>query len=207
MKTAVIIQARMGSKRFPGKVMADLCGKPVISHVIEACEKIKADHIIMDVPKQDVILSRIAAQHRITCTNYQENGDLLEAYCLAARQYAVDTIIRITGDCPLLNPDLCNRTVDLYRQRHCVYAAIAWPLGGFPMGYGCEVFSRFALELANAMATDPADREHVTLWMLRNLQCKFLQNDKNESHLNFCVDYPEDIPRLEKILRERNERQ
>lgn len=196
MKTAVIIQARMGSRRFPAKVMADLWGKPILRHVIERCERIKADGIILDVPKQDTILTRLAADCRITCTTYQENGDLLEAYFLAAKQYAVDTIIRITGDCPLLDPELCNKTIELYRSGHCSYAAIGWPDGGFPKGYGCEVFSFFTLQLANELATDPHDREHVTPWMHRNVRCKYLQNETDESHLNYCVDYPEDLERL-----------
>ncbi|HEY6019203.1 MAG TPA: NTP transferase domain-containing protein [Candidatus Paceibacterota bacterium] len=192
-RVGVIIQARTGSKRFPGKVLANLAGKPVIQHVVERCREFGEKTIIV-APHYDVgVFTDLGVR-----VFYGPEDDVLTRYFRAARAYRFDPIVRITADCPLIRPDLMEKTYKL--SLGCTYAAIDWPRGGFPKGYGCEIFTMTALELANAFATDQYDREHVTPWMQRNLRCRYLQNDKDESHLNYCVDVPEDIGRLEQIL-------
>lgn len=188
---AAIVQARLGSKRFPRKVLADLNGKTVLEHVLERAYQI-CGKVILATP--DVELIDYWPQ---SIGGSQE--DVLSRYLWAATAYDIDTIIRITADCPLLRPDLCKQVLQLFQSGECAYAAIGWPRGGFPKGYGCEVFSRFTLELAHNYAKSARDREHVTPWMTRNVTCQYLQNDKKESHLNYCVDTPEDLERLRKL--------
>lgn len=190
MTTAVIIQARMGSKRFPGKVLAPLAGKPVLQHVIERAKLIGLP-VILAVPIYDHALGEFSG-----LTYCGSEDDVLERYFNAAMHYHIDIIMRITADCPLIDSNLCRKVMEEYEPD---YTAIDWPRT-YPKGYGCEVFSFSALERAHKEAIDPYDREHVTPWMQRNLKCKYLENDKDESHLNFCVDYPEDIARLEQVI-------
>lgn len=195
MTTGVIIQARLGSKRFPRKVLADLNGKTVLQHVIERCRKITADIVVLAIPEGDTELADLGRGLGVSIYEGPEN-DVLSRYCEASRSYDIDLIMRITADCPLIDPKLCSSVIDLYNVGNCDYAAIDWPHGGYPKGYGCEVFSRPTLTEAYNKAADPYDREHVTPWMQRNVSCKYLQTTKDESHLNYCVDTPEDLERL-----------
>src|SRR5512139_492600 len=193
MTTGVIVQARLGSKRFPKKVLANFNGAPILRHVLDRAKEI-GPVVILATP--DFYLTAFHENYHLGSEN-----DVLWRFTEAARAYRLENIVRITADCPLLRPDLCRRVLELYRRSGVSYAAIDWPHGGFPKGYGCEIFTMTALELANAFAKDQYDREHVTPWMQRHLRCKYLQNDKDESHLNYCVDVPEDIGRLETIIR------
>jgi spore coat polysaccharide biosynthesis protein SpsF (cytidylyltransferase family) len=196
VRTAVIVQARMGSKRFPGKVLQQLDRWPIIRHVLHRARQI-GPHVILAIPHDDWGHFHTESWS-IVCG---PEDDVLERYLIAANAHGIDLIMRITADCPLLRPDLCRKVLDLYGGGGCSYAAIGWPEGGFPKGYGCEVFSRFTLQLANDLAKDQYDREHVTPWMERNVRCKYLQNDKDEAHLNYSVDTPEDLERLRALVR------
>ena len=198
MTTAVIIQARMNSKRFPGKVMARLGDRSVLEHVIERSMNI-GPQVMLAVPEGELELFMWVGPAGIWRFGGSEN-DVLSRYLDIAIAQDIDIIMRITADCPLLRPDLCRKVLNLYNECSCDYAAIGWPRGGFPKGYGCEVFSKSALRTAAIEAFAPEDREHVTTWIERNLRCIYLHNDKDESHLNYCVDYPEDIPRLVALL-------
>lgn len=190
MTTAVIIQARLGSKRFPRKVLADLAGKPVLERVLERC-KLIGPQVILAVPYGDNELTPIAERQGAPIF-FGPKDDVLKRYFYAANAYAIDIIMRITADCPLIDPDLCRETLELYEPD---YTAIGWPRT-YPRGYGCEVFSKSALDLADKNAITPHDREHVTPWIEWNLKTKYLTQAKDESELNYCVDSPEDIERL-----------
>jgi spore coat polysaccharide biosynthesis protein SpsF (cytidylyltransferase family) len=198
MTTAIIVQARTRSTRFPGKVLKPLLGKTVLKRVLEKCMEI-GPIVRLTVPSYDHELANLTIGMSIPVFYGPEN-DLLERFVNASRGDGIETIMRITADCPLLDPELCRQTLKLYNDGECSYAAIDHPRGGFPKGYGCEVFSKFSLCLANELATSAYDREHVTPWMQKNLRCKYMENEKDESNLNFCVDYPEDIERLERHL-------
>ncbi len=191
IKTGIIIQARTGSKRFPNKVLADLNGSPVIQHVIDRCLELK-EQVILAVPYVDMgVFSRFGVP-----VFYGPEDDVLERYYLAARAYDLDIIVRITADCPLLNADLCRQTMDLFHSGGCDIAALDWPHGGWPKGYGCEVFSWRALSFADCFAKEQQEREHVTPWLYKHVRCRYLLNSTDESHLNYCVDTPMDLERL-----------
>ncbi len=191
MKTAVIIQARLGSKRFPRKVLADLNGKTVLRHVLDRASEI-GPPVILATPDRNLCTPGIR------CFVGPED-DVLKRYLMAANAYSVEIIVRITADCPLLRPDLCRKVLELYEKSGASYAAIGWPMT-FPKGYGCEVFSRETLALADKFATDPYDREHVTPWIEQNLKCAYLTQENDEAHLNYCIDIPADLERLRGIM-------
>ena len=195
MRTGVIIQARTGSQRFPNKVLADLNGAPVIHHVIDRCLQfapLSRAKVILAVPYSD---SGKFTEFGVP-VHYGSEHDVLERYCRTAHAYGLDVIVRITGDCPLLCPELCHQTIELFHSGGCDIAAVDWPMGGWPKGLGCEVFSWRSLSFADCFAKNRSDREHVTPWLYRHVRVKRMDNDKDESHLNFCADTPEDLERL-----------
>lgn len=203
MKTAVIIQARMGSTRLPGKVLMDIGGKPMLQHVIERCRTI-APAAILAVPDElaSLPLEKIAYCLGVP-TYFGSEMDVLQRYVGAAREHDVTAIMRITADCPLLDPSLCQRVGNLYNRTHCGYAAIDWPRT-YPKGMGCEVFSAQAARVALRQDNTAEDHEHVTPWMQRNLKCEYLTQEIDQSHMNFSVDTLEDLNRVRSIYAKLN---
>ena len=200
MRTAVIVQARLGSTRYPGKILAKLDGRPVLQHVLERCQKIGMDQVIVACPRDDDPKPVWEIARDLAYVSWPDcaENNVLRRYLLAAKAHGIDLVMRITADCPFIQPHLCRMVLDTYRDGHCRFAAIGWP-ATFPKGYGCEVFSTADLAFAHQNAFTPYDLEHVTPWMERNLMTEYLTQDTNESHLNYCVDYPRDIGRLEKL--------
>jgi len=186
---AVIVQARLGSTRFPRKVLADLNGKPVLQHVMERAEQIGLPAILATPDLE------LAQQPYVQKYHLGSEHDVLGRFAECAKRHRLETIIRITADCPLIQPELCRKLLRLYWNTGVSYAAIAEGKT-FPKGYGCEVFSRFALDLANAMAGDPHDREHVTTWIEDHCHKAYLTQETDEADMNYCVDTIEDLERI-----------
>ena len=185
----IIIQARLGSTRFPRKVLADLNGKSVLEHVWDRANEI-GPKVILATP--DIELAYLPFVKRYFLGS---EHDVLGRFAKCAKAYNLDIIVRLTADCPLLRPDLCRKLLDLYRRSGVSYAAIAEGKT-FPKGYGCEVFSRVALDMADALATDPHDREHVTPWIEDHCHKAYLTQETDQSDLNYCVDTIGDLERL-----------
>lgn len=164
MPTLAIIQARLGSTRFPRKALAELCGLRLIDHVVERALAIRSvDDVVLAVPEGDGWMHPLATE-----AIGVEPNDVLGRFAMVAAQHPThDTIIRITGDCPLFNPAEAERVLALYRSiPDCHYAWNVAP--GYCDGEDCEVFSREALLNAHWHATEASDREHVTSWIRAN---------------------------------------
>jgi len=195
--TAVIVQARLGSTRLPGKVMADLAGTTVLDRVLERSRKISAGEYILAVPGvgQDAFtMAPIARCHGfVVWIGWTPEDDVLTRYYRAAVGASASVIVRITADCPLIDPEICERIIDLRRREKADYASNVWPRS-FPRGLDCEVFTMDALEKAHTQATDPYDREHVTPWMVRNARRVNLASGRFDlARLRWTLDYPEDL--------------
>lgn len=206
-----IVQARMTSRRFPGKTMALLKGKPVIEHVLDNVRQIKGLHkIIVAVPDTDEsepILNFIVEYgHKIQNFCGSEN-DVLERYYQAARHFKLDIIMRITGDCPLINPRICEDVLGLHLSNGYDYTSNIFPARTFPKGHDCEVFSMDCLEVAYyeskksvvMLSEHMYNKEHVTPFMQKHPEINrgLVKQKIDYSHINLCVDVPEDIQRLE----------
>lgn len=159
MKTVCIVQARLGSKRLPGKVLLPLNGHTVIGEVLSRCKQIQGiDEVICAIPEADEKLARVARKY---CqVFYGSELNVLDRYYRAAKSFGADIIMRITGDCPLISPELCSIVLETFRQRGVDYASNVHPRT-FPQGYDCEVFT-FALLEKIMDVGDDLDREHVT---------------------------------------------
>lgn len=206
MITAAIIQARMGSTRLPGKVLADLSGRQVLAWVVRAAAAITGvDRVVVatSTAHGDDAIAEWCAHAGIVCARGSE-ADVLDRYVEAARAVHADVVLRITADCPLLDPAVCAEVLALLRLTGADYASNVGP-STWPDGLDCEVLTAVALEAAGRDATAPPDREHVTpfvrhnrhRFLVRNLPCPIPDLQKHR----WTLDRPEDLEFLRRVAR------
>lgn len=174
MRTICVIQARLGGgTRFtPGqpKILADLCGKPVLAHVVERAKAIRGvDAVVVACPSGDQEEIARAVIGTLVCGPDVPENDVLGRYAWMARQGPADYVIRVTADCPFLAPDLAERALAAVRDG-AVYACSRHDGGAsdWPDGLDVEAFAAKALSNAASNATTPKDREDVTPYIRRN---------------------------------------
>jgi len=207
--TIAIIQARMGSTRLPGKVLREINGIPMLKHQIDRVEKSKdLDDIVVATStlSKDDPIAEFCSKNDIRSFRGSED-DVLDRYYRCAKEYSADIIVRLTGDCPLLDPVLIDRTIVLLKESKADFAANTVPPDSskYPNGSDVEVFSMSALERAHKECADPHDREHVTFyfWKYDNgFRTAQLQGRKDLSQYRITVDYPEDLEVVEYIFKE-----
>lgn len=177
MKTIAILQARMGSSRLPGKVLLDLAGKSMIQHVIERTQRARTvDAVLVATttdPSDEAVAAFCAAQG-IACYRGSLH-DVLDRYYQAARPLQPDVIVRITADCPLIDPALIDQTVQLMTDNGSLitdFACNRLPppfTRSFPIGLDVEVCAFAALERAWRESTETFHREHVMPFLYENV--------------------------------------
>ncbi|SHI85050.1 spore coat polysaccharide biosynthesis protein SpsF [Hymenobacter daecheongensis DSM 21074] len=170
MSTAgIITQARMGSTRLPGKVLLTARGHSMLHyHVARLQASGLPIFIATTTQPADEAIAQWAAQHGIPC-HRGDVDDVLSRYHETARKFGLDTIVRVTSDCPLLDGPLIGSTVAEYQAAHNPQLYISNGLQRtYPRGLDFEVFSRQLLEEAQRYATSLSDREHVTPYLHQN---------------------------------------
>tara|TARA_B110000977_G_scaffold201788_1_gene298647 strand:+ start:6685 stop:8721 length:2037 start_codon:yes stop_codon:yes gene_type:complete len=202
-KVVAIVQARMGSTRLPGKVMKLINGKTVIQLLLERLFKAKLiDHIVVATTsnKNDAILRKHIRDLGFYCEVGSESN-VLGRFYESAKKYNADTVVRITGDCPLTDPSLVDEVVQGYLSSEVDYFSNIAP-SSYPDGLDVEVFSREALEKSYFEATDSYDLEHVTTYIRNSGKFNIdgLIFDKNLSSLRWTLDEAEDLELIEKIF-------
>jgi len=197
VKTAAIIQARMGSTRLPGKVMRELAGRPMLWHVVNRvrrAEKVDQSLVATSVKSEDDTIEKFCSGIDVFCFRGSEN-DVLDRYYKAAREVGADVIVRITADCPLIDPAIIDRTIEIFLGGRYDYVSNIDP-PSFPDGLDTEVFSFEVLDKIRRLASLNSHREHVTLY-LRNHPARFrvgnLKSERDYSGLRWTVDEPEDL--------------
>jgi spore coat polysaccharide biosynthesis protein SpsF len=168
-RIVIIIQARMGSSRLPGKILLDIAGKPMLSHVVERGRRSKIAHEVVvastEDPADDVVV-RFCEERGYPFTR-GDNEDVLSRYLKAAREYEAQIIVRITADCPLIDPEVIDRTLEAFLEEY-PQAQFGTNRGKdrimrtYPIGMDVEVMSMDALEMASREAHEAYQREHVT---------------------------------------------
>ena len=197
MKTLGIIQARMGSTRLPGKVLADIAGKPMLWHVVQRTRRAKTlDQVMVATSEdsEDDALAEFCIESAIHCFR-GGNEDVLDRYYQAARQCSDATIVRVTADCPLVDSDVIDRVVRTFWDGSYDYVSNIFPRT-YPDGLDVEVFSLGALERAWLEAVVPYDREHVTPYMREHPKLFHIGNVRHQENLSnqrWTVDHPQDI--------------
>ncbi len=159
----------MGSSRLPGKVLADLGGRPVLDWVVEAARTIPGiDGVAVatsDAPGDDALAAWCAAKG--VAFHRGPEDDVLGRFVQAARVEQADTVIRLTADCPLLDPEVCGLVLTLLKRNGADYACNIEPRS-WPDGLDCEAFTMALLQEAADKAKIPFQREHVTPYMRAN---------------------------------------
>lgn len=170
-RIGIVLQARVGSKRLPGKVLRPLAGKPMIQWIIERLKTCKNSGILIlatTTSKQDDTLADLAKKLGVEVFRGSES-DVLDRYYQCTLAYGLDDIVRSTGDNPFVDPEECDRLVDFYVRNQLDYAITSTDKkGGYPLGVGVEVFSFLALKKAWKEGIASHHREHVNEYFLEN---------------------------------------
>ena len=210
MKTVAIIQARMGSTRLPGKVLKDLAGDTVLARVVNRTRRARlVDQVVVAtsvLPSDDVIVKE-CERLGVDCFRGDE-ADVLDRYYQAAQQFLADIVVRITSDCPLIDPELIDITVAAFLERLVDYATNAL-VPTYPPGLDVEVFGFEALGRASKFADKPYQRSHVTPYLYENpgfFKVLSMGADADYSRYRWTLDTREDLNMLREIYSRLGER-
>lgn len=208
MKTAAIIQARMGSTRLPGKVMMDLGGETVLARVVRRLGRAKMlDEIVVATTTagRDEAIVRECSRLGVSCFRGSEQ-DVLDRYYSAASLTGAAVVVRITSDCPLVEPAIVDQTIRLFFNRDADYANNVVPRT-YPRGLDVEVFTATALERAWREADAPYQREHVTPYFYEHperFRVAFQRGVRDYSHYRWTLDTAEDLQLIRTIFERLN---
>jgi len=202
-----IIQARMGSTRLPGKVLMEVDGVPLLETMLTRVASSKLlDKIVIATStlSKDDQIEIFCKKHNYEYFRGSEN-DVLSRYYKCAKLFNADVIVRLTADCPLIDPKIIDSVINYFWEKGVDYAGNTAPpeTSTFPDGSDVEVFTIKSLEKAYKEAKDPKDREHVTfyLWKYNHgfTTAQFSQSN-DWSKYRFTVDYLEDFEVLEFLI-------
>lgn len=198
----------MTSTRLPGKVLKEVMGKPLLEYQIERLKKVKqADDLVIatTINKSDQPIIELCKKLNINYYRGSEE-DVLSRYYEAAKQYQADVIVRVTSDCPLIDPAVVDEVINNFRKSTGKYDYVSNTLERtYPRGMDTEVFSIEALKEAYDKAVLTPEREHVTLYIYSHPE-KFrlfsVKYKKDESSHRWTVDTEEDFILIKTILEE-----
>ncbi|MBD1835590.1 glycosyltransferase family protein [Cyanobacteria bacterium FACHB-472] len=198
-----ILQARVSSSRLPGKVLKPILGVPMLVRQIERLQRVKLMDCLLVATSKDVTDDAIAYLCRASNVKcFRGNlDDVLDRFYQAAELYSPDHIIRLTGDCPLIDPSLIDEVVEFYLAGNFDYASNALE-PTYPDGLDIEIFRLSCLEQAWKEASLPSQREHVTPFIHQQPERFKIGSYKNNidlSHLRWTVDEPFDCELVAKI--------
>lgn len=205
-RVVLIMQARMGAARLPGKPLKTVMGKPLLAYQLERLQRATTiDQIVVATTTnpQDHQIVDFCRVFPVACFRGSEH-DVLDRYYQAAKHFDADVVVRVTADCPLIDPVVLDQVIGLYFNHIPPYDYVSNSLERtYPRGLDAEVFSFKALEKAAKEAIDPEEREHVTPYFYRHPE-KFslgcLKNDIDESHHRWTVDTAEDLELVTRIF-------
>ena len=203
MNIIAIVQARMGSTRYPNKVMKSICDTPMIGLLLKRLSKTKRINKIVVATSEDLRNDELIQYvHELGYSVYQgSENDVLDRYYHTAKNEKADIVIRITGDCPLIDPQLVDDVINYILEKKLDYVSNTI-LPTYPDGLDTEAFTFQALEKAWLKANKPFDREHVTPY-IKNTNVFKSENIKYEidcSDKRWTVDEPEDFEVIEKVF-------
>jgi len=207
-KIGITIEARMASTRLPGKTLKPLHGKPMLERMIERLKRVKlADIIVVATTDstEDMVIVDLAK--RLGIGWYQGSSeDVLDRVLQAAKKHEIDIIVETCGDCPVIDPNLIDREIEVLLDKNVDYVGCHL-VKTFPVGLDAKLFTTKTLEEVANITNDPADRENVSLYIyehpekykLLNIEAKGKQRRPD---LRLVVDHQEDFDLLEIIYNE-----
>jgi spore coat polysaccharide biosynthesis protein SpsF len=206
-KTLAIIQARMNSARLPGKVLMPVNDRPLLSYMVERVRTASyVDNLLIatSIEESDDPIEQYCLNNHIPV--FRGNlDDVLDRFYQASKTYESEIIVRLTGDCPLIDPTIIDTMISKFKNSDFDYLANTAPPKGitYPEGMDVEIFTKESLKKAWMEAKKPSEREHVTFYFWKNTHLfSISRHDLNEDYSNFrlTVDYPEDFKLVKNIL-------
>jgi spore coat polysaccharide biosynthesis protein SpsF len=207
-RIVAIIQGRMSSSRLPGKVLKEIAGKAMLELVVERAHLATTiDEVVVatTTEPEDAEIEKFCQEHSIPVYRGSLN-DVLDRFYQAAKLYRADAIVRLTADCPLLDPGVVDHTVEVFLQSGVDFAANRLPppfKRTYPIGLDTEVCTFAALERAWNEASLPYEREHVMPY-LYDVDGRFkiirVDYDKDYGDRRWTVDTPEDLELVRQIF-------
>lgn len=202
--TAAIVQARMGSTRLRGKILKPLAGKPALQHLVDRlnyCRRLGKIIIATTVSPEDDVVEQFCRDNNILCFRGSEL-DVLDRYYQAAKLHGADPVVRITADCPVIDPYIVDEVIEGYfKGRYDIYG-----LGGeFPDGLDCAIFSFHVLQDTWQNAKLPSEREHVGPYMGKHpekYKIGALEKFKGLANHRWTLDEEADLRFLEAVYDE-----
>lgn len=196
-----IVQARMASSRLPGKVLRELGGEPMLAWVVERCRRASAVNSVLVATTTEPADDPVAALcvERGWPVFRGSQFDVLDRFYQAARWAKADVVVRVTADCPLIDPQVIDQLVREFLERGVDFAANRLPppwKRTFPIGLDTEVCTFMALERAWREATLPYEREHVMPYLYEEegrFKVHVVHAGQDYGHLRWTVDTPEDL--------------
>ncbi|MBI5588131.1 MAG: glycosyltransferase family protein [Deltaproteobacteria bacterium] len=196
-----VIQARMSSTRLPGKVMKEVSGNTILGHVVS---RLKASGLIDTVAvattteRTDDLIAEWCAENKVPVYRGSLN-DVLDRYFQAAKKFGAKTIVRVTSDCPLIDPALVDRVIERFSEGGYDHVSVG---PTYPDGLDAEVFSFASLSKAHKEARLASEREHVTPYIWKNpglFRLASIECGKDLSRMRWTVDDERDLLLVTKI--------
>ena len=207
-KVVAIVQARMASTRLPGKVLADIEGEPVLVREVERAQRAEfVDQLVVATTNEpeDEPIAELCRDRGYAC--YRGSSlDVLDRFYQTARLHQADIVVRLTGDCPLIDASLIDQTIAAFRAAEPPVDFVANRLPDektFPVGTDTEVCSFAALERAWAETTQPHHREHVMPYLYENLdrfRTLLVRSETDYSHYRWTVDTEQDLELVRQVF-------
>jgi spore coat polysaccharide biosynthesis protein SpsF (cytidylyltransferase family) len=205
MKIVAVIQARLGSKRFPRKSLSNYNGESLVRHVTRRVKQVHSvDKVVAAVPlKDDLSLRDEFIDSGADDVVFGSENDVLQRFWHAAALHKASLVVRVTADCPVWSPEACEGTIQsfLTDKQNRQFWSNDTLVSGWPDGTDVEVFS---IDLLNqtrlAQDLTDFDREHVTPWMIRNVKCGTYKREFDKwSETKLSIDTPEDLLNLQSL--------
>ncbi|MFH1664879.1 MAG: glycosyltransferase family protein [Candidatus Omnitrophota bacterium] len=206
-KVIAVVQCRMGSQRLPGKVLAEISGKPMLWHIVERLKHSRSINEVVvstSTREENLPILRFVEEYDIPYYAGSEE-DLVDRFYQTAGKFNADVIVRITADCPLVEPNVTDKVIDFFLDNMDKYEYVSncRPFSTYPHGLDVEVFGYGLLKKLWEEITDPFRREWFTTVIFENPQIYdqyCIKNDIDLSHLRLTVDYPEDLELIRHIF-------
>ena len=206
-KTGIIIQARMGSTRLPGKILLSAGSKSLLQIQIDRMRAFKTPvYLATTVMPADDVLEEFAKKNNIPFYRGDENN-VLQRYYDCAKQFGLGVIVRVTSDCPLIDAEIVDRAIDAYvaANDRNLYLSNTQERT-YPRGFDFEIFSFDLLEQAYLQAEDAMDTEHVTPFIWKNktgkVRIEQVTNASDNSEFRLTVDTKEDYELIRRLVEE-----
>ncbi|MCT4631828.1 MAG: glycosyltransferase family protein [Firmicutes bacterium] len=195
MKKGIIVQARTGSSRLPNKVMMELDDKKVLAHVLERLSQVEnADVVIIATTEKesDDVIFEFCKKRAVPCFRGSED-DVLSRYYGAAKEHKLDVVVRITSDCPLIDPKIIDEMLGRYEEGILTTGNSDLSTRTFPRGMDTEIFKFEYLKDAFNNASEKYQREHVTPYIYENYENIIFSNEVDYSKYRLTLDTKEDF--------------